>query len=204
MYPNRPPSPRRGSLGTADASSCLHTAPEAAPAVAAYKPYRPPNSSGSLARLMQREKELSSQVPVGKVKKDSAATTGAAKFVPNVAKQRVIPGMAPVSAQPAKKPVSAVVKTAAAPPARAAAVVAAPVPAVPAAVDKNKKAKAIQKKLKAIEEIRAKQAAGQAVDAEQVRELVPFGMLKGTKDNCVGLCIGEEADLRSSITSRAS
>ena len=57
-----------------------------------------------------------------------------------------------------------------APPAPA---VAAPVPAVPVVDDskegREKRAKNISKKLKAIQEIRTKQAAGQPLEPEQVR-----------------------------------
>lgn len=130
-------------------------------------------------------KDTSTALPVGKVK--AAATTAPAKYVP-AAKTRVIPGMAPAAAnapvkKPAAAPAPATAKPAAAPaPAPRPAPVAAPAPvAVTAAVtaaDKDKRSKALLKKLKAIEEIRTKVAARQTVDPEQLKKLETEAALK--------------------------
>ena len=149
--------------------------------------------------------------PVGKVVAAPAAAS-AAKFVPSVQKQRVIPGMAPPSASaPAakkasagaavaqKKPV-AVAAPAASAPKQAAAPAAAPVaptPAAPAedsAEGREKRGKVLGKKLKAIQEIRAKQAAGHALEPEQVCSVLFASAVMSTASlpilalSCCDLC----------------
>ena len=122
---------------------------------------------------------------MGKVPKAGATATASAagKFTPSVQKQRVIPGMAPPGAAPAatkkpsggpaagsadkKKTVSAPPKKEPSTPAPAPAVAAVPVD-LNSAESKEKRAKGINKKLKAIQELRAKQATGQALEPEQV------------------------------------
>lgn len=182
VYPNRAPSPRRGG-GDGQPAPPVPKATIAAPA-----PYRPPGASASFVNFMRETG--SSSAPVGKVKKDN--NTGApGKYVPAVQQQRVIPGMAPPPAKGGgqKKPTTEAPKNNAAssqkapsatnskPPAaqaKAPAPVPAPVvqpPAPPAeetAESKEKRIKALNKKLKQIQELKVKAASGQAMDAEQV------------------------------------
>ena len=188
VYPNRPPSPRRGG-----AEGQPVVAPPKA-TIAAAAPYRPPGSSGSLASFMRETS--SSNAPVGKVKKDSgSASSSGGKFVPS-AQNRTIPGMAPPSKGPQQRTIpgappaapkqqnnapkqnnnstGATTKAPAAQKAPAPAPVPIPVqppqpPAEETAESKEKRAKAISKKLKQIQELKAKAASGQALDAEQVR-----------------------------------
>ncbi len=187
VYPNRAPSPRKPSA--ADGSES-HEKAVVVPVVAApvkVAAYRPPGSSGSLSNFMNRE----SGPAVGKVKKDATGTVKPAAYVPPTQKQRVIPGMAPAAANvkkpvvgappaaakstapaakapaPAKQPTAPAVKLVSAP----APVVAAPAPVAvepESAVDKEKRVKGLRKKLKQLDEIKAKRTAGQTLEPEQV------------------------------------
>lgn len=180
VYPNRGPSPGRSAVSQFQ----RELAQEEAKKVVKPAPYRPPRSTGTVSSLMNRESE---KAPVGKVPKSAPATnnapqtSGAAKFVPSVKSQRVIPGMAPPTgnSKPAapKAAVSAAPATSQPKPAAKPAPTAAPQskPSTPAATvvvesaaDKEKRAKALQKKLKQIDEIKARISAGQTVEPEQV------------------------------------
>jgi translation initiation factor 2A len=193
-YPNRGPSPlRRGATdGDSEKATASAVVPQkaAAPVVSAY---RPPGSTGSLSDFMKQS--TASTAPVGKVKKDEPVKE---KFVPTMQqKQRVIPGMAPQQPQKPqqKKPAnpspaasSAAISTPVSalkplcpppvvsnkgtqpvkPAASATPAASLPPPVVETAESKEKKSKAIAKKLKQIEEIKAKVSSGQAVEPEQV------------------------------------
>eukprot|EP00428_Durinskia_dybowskii_P074024 CAMPEP_0170414338 /NCGR_PEP_ID=MMETSP0117_2-20130122/32011_1 /TAXON_ID=400756 /ORGANISM="Durinskia baltica, Strain CSIRO CS-38" /LENGTH=650 /DNA_ID=CAMNT_0010672213 /DNA_START=72 /DNA_END=2024 /DNA_ORIENTATION=- len=181
VYPNRGPSPKRGG-GDGGGSEGETATPTAKPTIAAAQPYRPPGSTGALARMMNKE-----VAPVGKVPKAAPA----AKFVPTVQRQRIIPGMAPAATATAAAPVSKRSTAGAAAgngkkPATPAPALAAPAPAkakttatatatatavVETTESKEKRAKNINKKLKAIQEIRAKQSSGQTLEPEQVLKL---------------------------------
>ena len=188
VYPIRNPSPKRGISGDEPERTVLIVQQEVKPKAA---PYRPPGSSGDTSNFMKREEGPS----VGKIKPAptaTAANSGAAsKPAVYVPKQRVIPGMAPAQAAPAKKPqpqqqqqpsnnnnasaAKAAPKPAPAP--AAAKPSAAPAPAAPPAApvdpaaEKEKRLKNVRKKLKQVEEIKAKQASGQPLEPEQVQKL---------------------------------
>lgn len=158
-------------------------------------------STGALARMINKE-----VAPVGKVPK--AAPAASAKFVPAVQRQRVIPGMAPPGATPVpKKPANVGAgsgkKTCASPaqsaPDKTKAVPAPALPVVETAESKEKRAKNINKKLKAIQEIRAKQEAGQVLEPEQV-SVTSFSRLL-----CVDHCCtaGDEVEFGGRVIGRA-
>lgn len=189
VYPNRGPSPGRSQVSQLEREERAKVV--AAKAAAKPAPYRPPRSTGAVASMLTRD----TSAPVGKVKAAPAATAAPApssgatgKFVPS-AKSRVIPGMAPKPGagnaapqakaapssaaannnRPAPQPAPANNKPVTKP---AATPAPAPAPAAPAAetpADREKRVKALQKKLKQIEEIKARIAAGQSVEPEQVR-----------------------------------
>jgi translation initiation factor 2A len=198
-YPNRGPSPlRRGATdGDSEKVTTAAAIPQKATA-SVVQAYRPPGSTGSLSDFMKQS--TASTAPVGKVKKDDAPVKE--KFVPTMQqKQRVIPGMAPQQQQKAqqKKPTNPLPATSSAATSTPASVplagtnkgaqpvkpVAATLPvasfptppAVETAESKEKKAKAISKKLKQIEEIKAKVSSGQSVEPEQVIILFCFSLL---------------------------
>jgi len=193
VYPNRGPSPKRGG-GEADVVAAVAVKPT----VPVVQAYRPPGSTGALSRLLNKETApVGKIIPAKTTTAAPAAAAPAAKFAPSVQRNRVIPGMAPPGAAPAgaagnnnnkKAPVSssaannaaksapkaAPVPAKVAPPAPAVAAPAAA--AVPVVVDdskegREKRAKNISKKLKAIQEIRNKQAAGQPLEPEQKLKL---------------------------------
>lgn len=151
VYPDRGPSPKK------DADACAVVKSTEPPKVVA--PYRPPGSSGALAAMLKRE-----EAPVGKVKTTSAPT----KSEPYKTPVRVIPGLAPPPAavaskkknppaaatQPKPQPKKAEVNVEPIP-----AAVTAPVIPVSAEEEKEKKIKNIKKKLKQIDEIKAKTGA---------------------------------------------
>lgn len=164
-YPDRSATPSKRQGEVVD----IVSPPKASISVAA--PYRPPHSTGELSRIMSHGKETAA-APVGKVKKENE------KFVPSTQKQRVIPGMpikktipgAPQSSNPPKKSVAAT--TPPAPIVKPAPVAMPPTPpVVETAESKEKRLKALQKKLKQVQEIKLKQQAGQKLDAEQTKKL---------------------------------
>jgi translation initiation factor 2A len=186
VFPNRGPSPGRSQVSQMEREQRQKAAAEKAAAKPAA--YRPPRSTGTVASMLTRD---TSSAPVGKVKSTAAPTASSSsfstgKFVPS-AKSRSIPGM---GAKPAATPATtstsstkpqqqqsqqksgngtnngAITGRGNAPP--VAAAVAAP---VESAANREKRAKALQKKLKQIEEIKTRIAAGQAVDAEQRKKV---------------------------------
>eukprot|EP01036_Dinobryon_divergens_P027604 gene27604-36406_t len=197
VYPNRGPSPKRnigtgesGSDGTKTAASAV----AATPAVAVAAPYRPPRSSGDTSNFMERE----GKGPVGKVVATSSSKDSGGKYqAPG--KQRLIPGMAPPSANTTqgKKPAPTSTNNNnnnnnnnankkapadAAPPGKGPAPAQKPavevdvkltaaVDKVLAAEEKEKRVKAIKKKLKQLDEIKAKVAENQPIDADQRKKL---------------------------------
>ena len=180
VFPDRPRSPRRPGLddttGIAKAA-----APAAKPA-----PYRPPGSSGALASLLARE-----AAPKGKVRADGGAA--AHKPITPALKQRIVPGMSPqmaaVKPKPRRRnkdhdPESAVPSSSSKNQQRVPDAVPTPVPAPvstpppgPAvnkpltAEEKEKKAKGLRKKLKQIEEIKAKRDAGSELNGDQRQKI---------------------------------
>ncbi len=198
VYPNRAPSPRRPGQTDGESGHAPSVTAAAAPVAAkpaAYQAYRPPGSSGALASMMREASAAATAAPVGKVKpagndgaagKSSGNGSGSGaggKFVPS-AKARVIPGMAAPAAKPANnnnnnkpaaasssagKPAATNAPKPAPAPVAAPVVVAPPAPPAESAEEsKEKKAKGIQKKLKQIQELKAKAASGQPLDADQV------------------------------------
>lgn len=134
---------------------------------------------------------------VGKVKPAGTSTASApsvGKFVPS-RQQRAIPGMAPPGAGPAANKSKTQTQTptqtqSSAAPAKKSTPSAAPAPpapkptATPAVVpppaptaaedtaeSREKKAKAVQKKLKQVSELKAKQASGLTLDADQLKKV---------------------------------
>lgn len=194
VYPNRPPSPKRpiaGEGGEHEKAVPVIPIVESAAAKPKAAPYRPPGSTGNLSNFMNRE----SGPPVGKIKKVEPNGKPAA-YAPPSARQRVIPGMAPAQAQkkvvgapPAatkapNQPAPKQPAVAPAPKATPASAPAAPVAALtPAEVaqDKEKRAKNLRKKLKQLDEIKAKKTAGQTLLPEQVGIVIlpPLSVEKG-------------------------
>lgn len=187
-YPNRPQSPRRKGAET-----------EALAAPAPVKPqaYRPPNSTGALAAMMRKEETGSKKLDRNKYVPPRMAAA-AAGTIPGMA-PKPIPGMAATAAaskklsktarmkkaseaadvQKAVQEALAKVHVGAAPaassslasvePAVAPAVAAPSVALTPE--ETQKKLKALAKKLKQIDTIKEKQAAGDALNADQVLKL---------------------------------
>ncbi|TYZ63585.1 hypothetical protein PybrP1_010879 [[Pythium] brassicae (nom. inval.)] len=189
-YPNRPQSPRRKGA---------ETEAQAAPAPAKPQAYRPPNSTGALAAMMRKEETGSQKLDRNKYVPPRMAAAAAAS-IPGMA-PKPVPGMSAVAAAPKKLSKTARKKKAteaadaqkavqealakvnmgaapttsspslveAAAPAAATAPSAAPVELTPE--EKQKKLKALAKKLKQIDTIKEKQAAGDALNADQVLKL---------------------------------
>ncbi len=166
VYPDRGPSPKKdGDVST------VAKAVEPPKVVA---PYRPPGSSGALAAMLKRE-----EAPVGKVK----AAPAPAKPEPYKTPVRVIPGLAPaqtavppkkknppssapvVATQPKPQPKKVEVKV------ETPAPVVAVAPPVSAEEEKEKKIKNIKKKLKQIDEIKAKMTSGGELNKDQKEKL---------------------------------
>lgn len=179
-YPNRPQSPRRkGADGESSAAA-------AAPAPAKPQAYRPPNSTGALAAMMRRDETGSKKLDRNKYVAPRMATATA---IPGMSAPKPIPGMSAAAAAP-KKPSKSARKKKAVEAAEAqkavqealakvsvsaAPVDAAPPAPVPAAAltpeEKQKKVKALMKKLKQIDTIKEKQAAGDALNPDQLLKL---------------------------------
>lgn len=184
-YPNRPQSPRRKG---AEAEA------QAAPAPAKPQAYRPPNSTGALAAMMRKEETGSKKLDRNKYVPPRMAAAAAAT-IPGMA-PKAVPGMSAAAAAPKKLSKSARKKKAteaveaqkavqealakvnvgassdAAPTIPVAAAVAAPAaPVELTPEEKQKKLKALQKKLKQIDAIKEKQAAGDALNADQLLKL---------------------------------
>jgi len=203
-FPSRGQSPRRLAEG-ADASGAASAALPVAPAPRAV--YRPPGSTGVLAAMLSRDK-----APVGKVKADGsvnvAATVPSGARYPGdgVQRQRVIPGMAPSQAAAAaaeadkaakkkaekekqkqreeEKKRAAEAEAVAAAAAAAAAAQKGPVPIEQlSAAEKEKRVRALRKKLNLIGELKAKggvlnddQKAKIATEESVIAELALLGV----------------------------
>eukprot|EP01038_Epipyxis_sp_PR26KG_P010437 gene10437-14020_t len=188
VYPNRASSPKRN--GTNEETKTIAVV---APPVAKAAPYRPPGSTGSLNNFMERE-----VVAAGKVKNGNIMSSIPSKYTPQ---KRVIPGMAPPSTtsntsgnnnnktnagnsdgnnKKDNKNGKTKKNSEISPPVVAVtAVVEPPVPMTSntiiteedTPIEKEKRAKAIRKKLKQIEEIKAKRDSGTQLSAEQVAKI---------------------------------
>ena len=193
VYPGHSPSPKRGGSSGSDSEVPLK-APATAVPLSASVPYRPPKSTGEIASFMERD----SKGPVGKITGVSTTTpttsnsTGSKYQAPG--KQRVIPGLAPVTKQVEKKQAknssgngggSASAKkesTTEASVKRTTPDVAplpSSTPVAPVTIEaekekemsaeeKEKRIKAIRKKLKQVEEIKVKVNMNIVIDADQV------------------------------------
>lgn len=159
LFPNRGKSPTRLD------SSGLPPASVAPKASASAGVYRPPGSTGSLSAMLAREK-----APVGKVKSNTkeAPITVFTGATSQSARPRVIPGMAPVQIAAEQEKAKKKAKKESQPkvqkeePKSAPTVQATAKPEAPGAlgpVEKEKRAKAINKKLKLIEELKLKPIA---------------------------------------------
>ncbi|KAF1322201.1 Eukaryotic translation initiation factor 2a, partial [Globisporangium splendens] len=196
-YPNRPQSPRRKGEEAAVAVS--------APAPAKPQAYRPPNSTGALAAMMRKEETGSKRLDRNKY----VAPNRASSTIPGMsAAPKPIPGMSAAAAAPKKPSKSARKKKAveaaeaqkavqealakvnggAAPAAVSAPAAAAPSTPVAAAPlteeEKQKKIKALTKKLKQIDAIKEKQAKGDTLNDDQVQKL---GSEKALRDEIAQL-----------------
>lgn len=187
-YPNRPQSPRRKD---ADAAAAAAAAP---PAPAKPQAYRPPNSTGALAAMMRSEETGSKKLDRNKY---IAPRMAAASAVPGMSAPKPIPGMSATSAAAGvpkkasksarkKKAIEAVEAQKAVQEALAKvnlgaasgnqpAEVAAPAVAAPAVEltpeEKQKKVKALMKKLKQIDAIKEKRATGDSLNEDQLQKL---------------------------------
>jgi len=202
IFPNRGPTPPRRN---ADGTIAKPPVTNITTAAAITKPttaYRPPGSTGSLSAMMKKE-NITIAAPVGKVKAETTTTNSSGgKFVPS-SQKRVIPGMAPVVVQPAvvkqqqNKPKSQpqqqqpatkkdtvstnnpqpTLAVAAAPPSTSSTPSDNPT-LIETVESKEKRIKAISKKLKQIQEIRGKLIAGQSMEPEQLKKLDMEAALK--------------------------
>ncbi|ETW05210.1 hypothetical protein H310_04198 [Aphanomyces invadans] len=161
VYPNRPASPRAKS-SEAEAA--------AAPPAPVRKAYRPPHSTGALADMLRREDGAGAR----KLDRNKYAPANSA-----AAATKVIPGL---EAPAVKKPSKSEKKKKAIEAAEAKAELErvtqellaktmADVPVVLTPEEKLKKAKAIQKKLKQIADIKAKQTHGDALNEDQLAKV---------------------------------
>ncbi|KAG2520853.1 hypothetical protein JM16_006561 [Phytophthora kernoviae] len=172
-YPNRPQSPRRKGEEAGFGSASV---PKAAPKPQAY---RPPNSTGALAAMMRKEESGAKKLDRNKY----AAPRGGT--VPGMGAPRVIPGMGAAAAPKKltksarkKKAQEAAETKAAVEEALAKVNVAAPTKPTPTPApvnlspeEKAKKVKALLKKLKQIDSIKAKKEAGESLNEDQLQKL---------------------------------
>ena len=181
IFPDRPRSPKKQNGDDGTSKIPTYTPP---PKVA---PYRPPGSSGALASMLARE-----AAPKGKVKANGGGVVQQKAPAP-VVKQRIIPGMTPQMANTKIKPkkekkekdllqqvagdkVKEKEKIQPVPHEKAVSVVKAVEPEKKSLEaltieEKEKKAKSIRKKLKQIDEIKAKAGAGAELNADQKSKL---------------------------------
>lgn len=182
-YPNRPQSPRRKGV---------EAVAVAAPAPAKPQAYRPPNSTGALAAMMRKEETGSKKLDRNKY----VAPRGASATIPGMSAPKPIPGMSAAAAAPKKPSKSARKKKAAdaaeaqkavqealakvsvggatAAPASTPAAAVAPPPPAPVELseeEKQKKVKALMKKLKQIDALKEKQAGGDKLNEDQLQKL---------------------------------
>lgn len=188
-FPNRGPSPKKaGPEPTGLPGAGIESSGLGAPVAKAVGAYRAPGSSSAFADSLRKETG-----PMGKVKKPVAVdvVAPAAKAIAFAPRQRTIPGLHPPPPDAAKKSgasgsnkgggngngsskpnkdASVKVQPPRPPVAVAAPItpVVIPVPVVvDSAEEKEKKVKNIRKKLKQIEDLKAKQTGGTALDKDQ-------------------------------------
>lgn len=166
-YPNRPQSPHRKND---PASSTMEAAPKP-------QAYRPPNSTGALAAMMRKEEGGSRKLDRNKY----AAPRPIAASIPG-AVSRPIPGMAPAAPKKMSKSerkkkaieaaeAKAAVEEALAKVATVKEVSTASEPVEMTPEEKAKKVKALLKKLKQIDTIKAKKEAGDSLNDDQLQKL---------------------------------
>ncbi|OQR91750.1 eukaryotic translation initiation factor 2A [Achlya hypogyna] len=163
VYPNRPATPRSKE----EEAAALPPAP-------VRKAYRPPNSTGALAAMLRREDGA------------GARKLDVNKYTPvkTVSGSGVIPGMAPVAvkkpskAEKKKKAIEAAAAKAEIEKAAAELLAKAEVKAELTPEEKLKKAKAVQKKLKQIQDIKVKQTNGDTLNPDQLAKLASEAALQ--------------------------
>ena len=182
LFPNRGQSPRRdGSDGKQPVKIATHALPAEQKPAAPVAAYRPPSARGLSSGLAEKLKR--DTAPVGKIKADTGT-----KYTPPT--QRLIPGMAAPtqqakkaadpSAESAKKEAKKKAekerkeaKAAEKAAEEAAAKEAARIAALPKAIDeltpeeKEKRAKNLRKKLKNIDDLKARLAGGEVLNEDQ-------------------------------------
>ena len=189
--------PDGGDAGGAAATTVASSSKPAA--AAAPAPYRPPGSSGSLAEMMRRGTDPASAAGKVKPAAGAGASAGATQPAKPAVNVRVVPGMSAAQIAAAEEAARAAAKKeaerrkkeekkkkadeeAAAEAARVAeerkvaakaapTVLSAAEVALLSAEEKDKRAKAVRKKLKQIEEIKEKKSAGAALNADQLGKL---------------------------------
>lgn len=189
-YPNRPQSPRRKAGEDAGFSGAA-----APPAPAKPQAYRPPNSTGALAALMRKEEGGARKLDRNKY----APPRSVAATIPGMSAPRAIPGMSAPPAQKKLSKSARKKKAQEAAEARAAVeqalskvtggetgeatadetetkaeVKEVAKPAAPVKLteeEKQKKLKALNKKLKQIDALKAKVAKGEALNEDQAQKL---------------------------------
>ena len=189
LCPNRGQSPRRdGTDGKQPVRIATIAAEAEAPVKVAAPAYRPPSARGLSSGLAEKLKR--DTAPVGKVKAEVANP----KWAPRAGHERVIPGMAappPVKKIAADPTVEAARKEAKkkAEKEKKAAIAAAKaaeeeaskelarIAALPKPIDelsaeeKEKRAKNLRKKLKTIDELKLKAAAGMELNSDQLKKI---------------------------------
>ncbi len=179
IFPDRPRSPKKQGGDDSGPKIPAYTPPPKA------APYRPPGSSGALASMLARE-----AAPKGKVKANGGGSVQPNRAPPAV-KQRIIPGMTPqmantkIKPKKEKKEADILQQVAAKKEKDKSHAVAQEKKATVEKVvepekksldalspeEKEKKAKGIRKKLKQIDEIKAKFGAGAELNADQKSKL---------------------------------
>ena len=179
IFPDRPRSPKKQSGDDSAPKIPAYTPPPKA------APYRPPGSSGALASLLARE-----AAPKGKVKANGGGAVQQKAPAP-IVKQRIIPGMTPqmantkIKPKKEKKEADMLQQVAAKKDKdKSHAVAQEKTKTVEKVVEsekkpldeltpeeKEKKAKGVRKKLKQIDEIKAKVGAGAELNEDQKSKL---------------------------------
>ncbi|KDO26016.1 hypothetical protein SPRG_08669 [Saprolegnia parasitica CBS 223.65] len=166
VYPNRPATPR-----SKEEEATI------APPAPVRQAYRPPNSTGALAAMLRREEGTGAR----KLDRNKYAP------VKTIGGSGVIPGMAPPvvkkpsKAEKKKKAIEAAAAKAEIEKAAAALLATVAVPVAQVVLtpeEKAKKAKAVQKKLKQIQDYKVKQANGDTLNEDQLAKLANEGALQ--------------------------
>lgn len=183
-YPDRGPSPKR-AVAVDGAAAALAAKPAFVPST---QKYRPPGSRADSAPAFTLERDTA---PKGKIGGGAASTgatskqaakpvptTGGGKYVPQ---RRAIPGMAPPGAAPSSTTTAATSGGGGGkkgpPSVSTSSAKAAPAPTATSgdsedpAITKEKRVKALKKKLKQIDELKAKLSEGKSADSEQKKKL---------------------------------